>query len=417
MKSNYKRLGPYIQQVDIRNKDDKRDNLLGVSVSKNFIESIANTVGTNFKRYKVVKKGQFTYIPDTSRRGDKIAIALLEDKEQGLVSQAYTVFEVIDTDSLLPEYLMMWFRRPEFDRYARFISHGSVREIFSWEDMCDVELPIPSIQEQRKIVEEYNVIKNRIRLNNQFIKELEEISQTIYKQWFVNFEFPNDDGNPYKSNGGALEFNEELDMEIPKGWKVVPLKSICTKIGSGSTPRGGKDSYHNEGISLIRSQNVYDFAFSPEDIAYIDENQAQRLKNVEVKEHDILLNITGVSVARCCIVPKFILPARVNQHVMIILPDSNYYINHYLLCLLCYSDNKSKLLGISQSGSTREAITKSEVEDFKIILPTNKVLKSFDEHLWNIIQLIENKILQNEKLRSFSKLFLSKLATEKEVVQ
>lgn len=417
MKSNYKRLGPYIQQVDIRNKDDKRDNLLGVSVSKNFIESIANTVGTNFKRYKVVKKGQFTYIPDTSRRGDKIAIALLEDKEQGLVSQAYTVFEVIDTDSLLPEYLMMWFRRPEFDRYARFISHGSVREIFSWEDMCDVELPIPSIQEQRKIVEEYNVIKNRIRLNNQFIKELEEISQTIYKQWFVNFEFPNDDGNPYKSIGGALEFNEELDMEIPKGWKVVPLKSICTKIGSGSTPRGGKDSYHNEGISLIRSQNVYDFAFSPEDIAYIDENQAQRLKNVEVKEHDILLNITGVSVARCCIVPKFILPARVNQHVMIIRPDSNYYINHYLLCLLCYSDNKSKLLGISQSGSTREAITKSEVEDFKIILPTNRVLKSFDEHLRSIIHLIEIKILQNEKLSSFSKLFLSKLATEKEVVQ
>lgn len=124
MRSNYKKLGAYIREVDIRNTEDKKDNLLGVSTQKVFIQSIANTVGTDFRSYKIVEKRQFTYVPDTSRRGDKIAIALLEDEDHGLVSQAYTVFEIVDTEKLLPEYLMMWFRRPEFDRYARFMSYG-----------------------------------------------------------------------------------------------------------------------------------------------------------------------------------------------------------------------------------------------------------------------------------------------------
>jgi len=167
MKSNYKLLGEYIQQVDIRNTEGKKENLLGVSVQKKFIPSIANTVGTDFTKYKVVKKGQFTYIPDTSRRGDKIGIALLEDYEEGLVSNVYTVFEVVDKKKLIPQYLMLWFNRPEFDRYARFKSHGSVREVMDWEELCKVELPIPSYEEQLKIVESYKSITDRITLKKQ----------------------------------------------------------------------------------------------------------------------------------------------------------------------------------------------------------------------------------------------------------
>ncbi|MBQ5565079.1 MAG: restriction endonuclease subunit S, partial [Clostridia bacterium] len=164
MKLNYDRLGKHIRQVDIRNIDGKETNLLGVSVQKKFIPSIANTVGTDFTKYKIVKKGQFTYIPDTSRRGDKIGIALLLDYESGIVSNIYTVFEVIDTNKLLPEYLMLWFMRPEFDRYARFKSHGSVREIFDWEQLCNVELPVPPIEKQRNIVKAYKTITDRIAL-------------------------------------------------------------------------------------------------------------------------------------------------------------------------------------------------------------------------------------------------------------
>ena len=167
MKDGYKILGKFIRQVDVRNTDGKEENLLGVSVQKQFIPSIANTVGTDFTKYKVVKKRQFTYIPDTSRRGDKIAIALLEDYEEGLVSNVYTVFEVVDENKLLPEYLMLWFSRPEFDRYARFKSHGSVREIMDWDEMCKVELPVPTIEQQRNIVKAYKTITDRIVLKKQ----------------------------------------------------------------------------------------------------------------------------------------------------------------------------------------------------------------------------------------------------------
>lgn len=167
MKSNYKALGQFIRQVDVRNTEGKEDNLLGVSVQKTFIPSIANTVGTDFTKYKVVKKGQFTYIPDTSRRGDKIGIALLQDYDEGLVSNVYTVFEVIDEKQLVPEYLMLWFSRPEFDRYARFKSHGSVREVLDWDEMCKVELPVPTYDEQIKNVESYKAISERIAIKRQ----------------------------------------------------------------------------------------------------------------------------------------------------------------------------------------------------------------------------------------------------------
>ena len=164
MKLNYKRLGQCIRAVDVRNSDGKEDNLLGVSVQKVFMPSIANTVGTDFTKYKVVKRGQFTYIPDTSRRGDKIGIALLEDYEEGLVSNVYTVFEIIDEKQLIPQYLMLWFSRPEFDRYARFKSHGSVREVLDWDELCKVELPVPPYEEQLEIVNSYRAITERIAL-------------------------------------------------------------------------------------------------------------------------------------------------------------------------------------------------------------------------------------------------------------
>ena len=167
MKSNYKKLGQFIRQLDVSNAAGKEATLLGVSVQKTFIPSIANTVGTDFTKYKVVRRGQFTYIPDTSRRGDKIGIALLSDCDEGLVSNVYTTFEVIDKNELLPEYLMLWFSRPEFDRYARFKSHGSVREVMDWDEMCKVQLPVPPISVQRDIVKAYQTITNRIALKQQ----------------------------------------------------------------------------------------------------------------------------------------------------------------------------------------------------------------------------------------------------------
>ena len=186
MKKGYRFLGEFIRQVDVRNTEGKEENLLGVSVQKQFIPSIANTVGIDFTKYKVVRKGQFTYIPDTSRRGDKIGIALLEDYDEGLVSNVYTVFEVIDENKLMPEYLLLWFIRPEFDRYARFKSHGSVREVMEWDEMCKVELPVPSIEKQKSIVKAYKTITDRIALKKRINDNLEAQMRAYFKEYIAN---------------------------------------------------------------------------------------------------------------------------------------------------------------------------------------------------------------------------------------
>ena len=231
MKSNYKQLGKFIRQVDVRNTEGKEENLLGVSVQKQFIPSIANTVGTDFSKYKVVKKGQFTYIPDTSRRGDKIGIALLEDYEEGLVSNVYTVFEVIDEKELIPEYLMLWFSRPEFDRYARFKSHGSVREIMDWDEMCKVELPVPTYEEQKKIVESYKTITERIALKKQINDNLEATAMAIFKSHFVTF--------------------EQYGGEMPSTWKQATIGDVVSVV-RGASPRPIQDYMSETGMPWVK---------------------------------------------------------------------------------------------------------------------------------------------------------------------
>lgn len=384
MKSNYKQLGQYIRQVDVRNVDGKEENLLGVSVQKQFIPSIANTIGTDFSKYKVVKKRQFTYIPDTSRRGDKIGIALLEDYEEGLVSNVYTVFEVIDENQLMPEYLMLWFKRPEFDRYARFKSHGSVREVMDWDEMCKVELPVPPIEKQRSIVKAYQTVTDRIALKRKINEDLVASLSTVYKELFSDAETQ---------------------------YSKVPLQKICAKIGSGATPKGGKTAYIDEGISLIRSTNVFDFRFEYSDLAHINQTQADALSSVTVEPNDVLFNITGVSVARCCMVPDDVLPARVNQHVMIVRPAKGIAMSYYIMFTLCSASNKAKLLGIGQSGSTREAINKQELESFEIPIPDDDSLNKFGEIALCAYKNIQCNVKEIRLLEDMKSVLLAQLSS------
>lgn len=384
MKEGYRLLGDFIRQVDVRNTDGKEENLLGVSVQKMFIPSIANTVGTDFTKYKVVKRGQFTYIPDTSRRGDKIGIALLTDYDEGLVSNIYTVFEVKDENELLPEYLMLWFSRPEFDRYARFKSHGSVREIMDWDEMCKVELPVPSIEKQRSIVKAYNTITDRIELKRKINDNLVATVTAIYRRMFIE--------------GGRI-------------YPTAPLKQLCSKIGSGATPKGGKTAYQESGVSLIRSTNVFDYAFSYDDLAHISDEQADQLSNVVVEENDVLFNITGVSVTRCCIVPADVLPARVNQHVMILRPNTAMPMSYYIMTTLCSAENKAKLLGIAQSGSTREAINKQEMESFSIPVPPTKEVQDFEIKARGLYKSVIRNTEEIMRLNVMQQLLLSQLSS------
>lgn len=159
---SYKRIGDYIHLVDSRNTELGVTQLLGISIQKKFILSIANISTTDMSVYRIIKQNQFAYSPVTSRNGDKITIALLKDYDEAILSPAYQVFEVVDEKELIPEYLFLWFNRAEFDRYARFHSWGSARETFNWEDLCDVKIPIPHIDEQKKYVAIYNnLLKNQ----------------------------------------------------------------------------------------------------------------------------------------------------------------------------------------------------------------------------------------------------------------
>ena len=185
MPLQYKKLGNYIREVDVKNTDLKVSLLLGVSIKKKFIPSIANIIGTDLSKYKIVRKGQFAYGPVTSRNGDQVSIALLEDNEC-IISTSYTVFEISKPEELLNEYLMLLFSKPEFDRYARYNSWGSAREIFSWDELCNTELYLPDIEEQKKIVREYQAIfdnKNIIEKEN---KILESLAYTIYTETIEN---------------------------------------------------------------------------------------------------------------------------------------------------------------------------------------------------------------------------------------
>lgn len=267
MKSNYKKLGQFIKDVSIKNKALEVELLLGVSLTKRFIPSIANTVGTDMSKYKIVKQHQFAYGPVTSRNGDKISVALLEEKKC-IVSTSYTVFEILDTEQLDPEYLMMWFRRAEFDRYARFMSHGTVRELFGWEEMCDVKLPVPSIEKQHEIVREYNVLNDRIALNEELTKKLENTAQAIYKQWFVDFEFPISkkyaetigkselEGLGYKSSGGEMEYSEEIGKDVPQGWLVTDVGGVAVEIKKSFAGRKGFDTVNYIGLEHMPKNNI-----------------------------------------------------------------------------------------------------------------------------------------------------------------
>ena len=215
MKEGYRLLGDFIQPVDERNRDLKVDYLLGVSISKQFIPSIANIVGTDLSSYKIVRTGQFAYGPVTSRNGEKISIALLRDKDC-IISSSYTVFEVVNKNALNPEYLMLWFSRPEFDRYARYMSHGSVREIFDWDELCKVELPVPSIDKQRSIVKAYQTITERIELKRRINDNLEATAMAIFRSHFVTFE----------KYGG----------KIPTTWVKATIGDVVS-VARGASPR------------------------------------------------------------------------------------------------------------------------------------------------------------------------------------
>ena len=221
MTSTYKRLGDYIREVDVRNRDLSVTTLVGLTINKAFIPSVANVIGTDLSNYKVIRKEQFACSLMQVSRDGKMPVAMFENAT-AIMSPAYPMFEVIDKSILMPQYLMMWFSRKEFDREASFYAVGGVRGSLTWEDFCDMKLPIPSIERQREIVAEYETLSKRIRLNEQMISTLEATAQTLYRKMFV-------DG---------------IDKEnLPDGWRMGTIADFCKDMKSGGTPSRTNNLY------------------------------------------------------------------------------------------------------------------------------------------------------------------------------
>ena len=242
------------------------------------------------------------------------------------------------------------------DKYVeklRTQSIGGVIKYIKLANITDVEIVLPNFDIQRKIVDKLDKVNAVINKKKRQLENLDLLVRSLFIEMF---------GDPISN---------------PKEWKKKKCKNILTKIGSGATPQGGSESYKEEGISLIRSMNVHNGRFESKDLAYIDEKQAQELDNVNIKENDVLINITGASVARCCIVPSDVIPARVNQHVSVLRCSD--MVNSIFLCYQIINDSYQNLLkkiGIS-GGATREAITKKQIEDLEVILPPIELQNKF----------------------------------------
>jgi type I restriction enzyme, S subunit len=405
MKSNYRNIGDFIKLVDERNKGLKVTNLVGLSISKQFIKSVANTIGTDMENYKIIRKNQFACSTMQVRRDKKMPLALYNDSEPAIISQAYPIFEINDISKLLPEYLMMWFTRSEFDREACFHAVGGVRGSLEWEDFCGMQLPIPSIEKQQEIVREYHTIQNRIALNNQLISKLEEAAQAIYKQWFVDFEFPYVTSSgvemPYKSNGGKMVWCAELGKEIPEGWEVKPFTTVV-KLSGGGTPSTEEIKYWDGNIPFYTPGDLVQNYYSLSTSKHISELGLQKCSSKLYPINTTFVTARGATVGGVGLAG---IPMAMNQTCYAITGYESCDFFAHQLTLETIQKLKKEA-----TGATFAALVTKDFDGFLVIKPNNVIIKTFEKICRNLYRLMLNKSKENQKLVEFKDLLLAKMA-------
>ena len=377
MQKDYKQLGDYIQEVDVRNEGGDISTLLGINIDKFFMPSVANVVGTDLTRYKVVGRNQFACNRMHVGRDKRLPVALSAKEEKFIVSPAYDVFEIIDKQKLLPDFLMMWFSRSEFDRNTWFYTDADVRGSLSWSTFLDMQLLVPSLEKQQEIVSEYNAVQKRINLNNKLIQKLEETAQAIYKQWFVDFEFPDENAKPYKSNGGDM-VESELG-EIPKGWKVGRLSDVI------DVKYGKAYNHLNHGnVPLYGSGGL---------MGYVNEVLYNK-PSILIPRKGTLNNIMFINKPFWCVDTMF-------YSVLL-----NEFAGYYLFYFLRKID-----FDVLNQGSAVPSMTTNYLNGIQLVLPNNDILKKIENTLNRTRQLSELYNKDNQQVENFKKLLLSKLST------
>lgn len=327
--------------------------------------------------------------------GEPGRCALWKDQVPGMMLQKalHRIRPHADLDSSFLFYVFL--KKGRNNEFSGLFTGATIKHLPK-EKLAKVVISFPELPVQRRIVEILSAYDDLIENNRRRIGLLEAAARLLYREWFVHFRFPGHE-------------HVKITNGLPEGWTKRPLGQMATKIGSGATPRGGEATYLISGISLIRSLNVYDDYFEAEGLAFIGDTQAAALDNVAVQSQDILLNITGASVARCCMAPDRFLPARVNQHVMIIRVDPMQADAFFVHAAINSDDRKRLLLSYAHKGATREALTKDMMEAFEITIPSHSLMTQFAEIASASFKQRENLAAQNDKLRAARDLLLPRL--------
>ena len=350
MKSNYEPLGKHIQLVDYRNSEEVTSTVLGISIDKEFMPSVANVIGTDLSRYKLISKGLFACNPMHVGRDERLPIALYEKDSPAIVSPAYFMFEIIDRDVLNEEYLMMWFRRPEFDRECWFMTDGSVRGGITWDDLCRIKLPVPSYARQCEIVESYRAITNRIALKRAENDNLAaQCSCVMYDQYRSDAQ----NGNPWTKY--------TVQDLIDKKYIDPPMD------GNHGELHPKASDYVATGIPFVMANNLSDGFVDLSQCAFITEKQAKTLRKGFARPDDVLLTHKA-TLGRTAIVPE-------GYEYIILTPQVTYYRVHkglsnvYLRYYFESSYFQSTLEAFAGGGSTRAYIGITKQCGLPVYLP------------------------------------------------
>lgn len=357
-KTNYKRLGDYIREVDVRNRDLKVTKLMGINIGKYFMPSVANVIGTDLSNYKVVTKNQFACNLMHVGRDEKIPMAMLENNESVIVSPAYFVFQISQLESLLPEYLMMWFRNPHFDKEAWFYTDCDVRGGMTKSALLDLKLPIPPIDQQRKIVAEYNAIQQRIKLNEQLIVKLEETAQTIYRKMFVD----------------GIDKNN-----LPEGWRMGTLGEIAD-FGYGKMP----DKTTKGDIPIFSGYGIVGYTDTP----------------IYDKQLIIIIARGDSGSGKVVLSPNIFFLT--NLAIAVLLKDDK--MKNYLYYHLLNSDTTSL-----RSGSAQAQVTINSLSSYEIIIPPGEYYNKFNLLMSPINEQKGLITSENIKLNKLQSLLLARM--------
>ena len=350
MKSNYEPLGKHIRLVDYRNSEEVTSTVLGISIDKEFMPSVANVIGTDLSRYKLISKGLFACNPMHVGRDERLPIALYEKANPAIVSPAYFMFEIIDHDILNEEYLMMWFRRPEFDRECWFMTDGSVRGGITWDDLCRIKLPVPSYARQCEIVESYRTITDRIALKRAENDNLAaQCSCVMYDQYRSDAQ----NGNPWTKY--------TVQDLIDKKYIDPPMD------GNHGELHPKASDYVATGIPFVMANNLSDGFVDLSQCAFITEKQAKTLRKGFARPDDVLLTHKA-TLGRTAIVPE-------GYEYIILTPQVTYYRVHkglsnvYLRYYFESSYFQSTLEAFAGGGSTRAYIGITKQCGLPVYLP------------------------------------------------